>query len=308
MYHENGMTQDEISKRLGLSRPQVSRCLTKAKDIGIVQITLNSPVNQDYKDLEEKLKQVLGLKQVIIARVVDGSENKKSNHLAAISLAASKYLPDLIKNSLYVGVGWGRTVYNTVLAMEHSKDKEKITFIPLVGSMGLKAPHYQVNSIVDRIAEKFKAESLFINNPAFMADAKTRDLVMNDVNFSSVTEAWKKIDTAIIGLGPFFADPSYLENELKNYIRKQLVDGNAIGDILGHFFDKEGNICSSDLGYELLGINIEDLKQIKNVICLSGGVEKVDGIIAAANKQFFNILVTDDITASEILSIQEENK
>ncbi|MCK5672949.1 MAG: hypothetical protein KAH95_06220, partial [Spirochaetales bacterium] len=100
----------------------------------------------------------------------------------------------------------------------------------------------------------------------------------------------------------------YLENELKKDVKNQLIEGNAIGDILGHFFDKDGNICQSDLGYELLGVKIEDLKLIENVVCLSGGVEKVHGIIAAATKQFFNILITDDITASEILSCLEGDK
>lgn len=308
MYHENGLTQEDISKRLGLSRPQVSRCLTKAKDTGIVEITVNSPLSRDYEDLEEKLKNALGLKQVVIARVVESSENRKSNPLEAISISASRFLPKLIKSSKYVGVGWGKTVYKTVLAMEHSKETTGTVFVPLVGSMGMTAPHYQVNSIVDRLAEKFKAESIFINNPAFMADARARDLVMNDKRFSSITNAWKEIETAIVGLGPFFADPRYLENELKKDVKKQLVTHNAIGDILGQFFDKDGAICQSDLEYELLGIKIEDLKLVKNVVCLSGGVEKVKGIIAAANKQFFNILVTDDITASEILSILEDNE
>ena len=308
MYHENGLTQEEISKQLGLSRPQVSRCLTKAKDIGIVEIKVNSPLSRDYEDLEEKLKNALGLKQVVIARIVGSSENQKSNPIEAISLSASRFLPELIKSSKYVGVGWGKTVYKTVLAMEHSKEKSEITFVPLVGSMGMKAPHYQVNSIVDRIAEKFKAESIFINNPAFMADAKARDLVMNDKNFSSVTNAWKEIDIAIVGLGPFSAARGYLENELKKDVKKQLVTRNVIGDILGQFFDKDGTVCQSDLESELLGIKIEDLKLVENVVCLSGGVEKVNGIIAAAKKHYFNILFTDDITASEILSILENDE
>ena len=71
---------------------------------------------------------------------------------------------------------------------------------------------------------------------------------------------------------------------------------------------KNGIICKSDLEHELLGINIEDLRSVENVVCIGGGVEKVNGIIAAANKQYFNILLTDDITASEILSILEDSE
>ncbi|MCK4543114.1 MAG: winged helix-turn-helix transcriptional regulator [Spirochaetales bacterium] len=308
MYHENGLNQEEISKRLGLSRPQVSRCLKKAKDIGIVEITVNSPLSRDYEDLGERLTSALGLKHVVIARIAESPEKQKNDPVDAISISASRFLPELIKRSKHVGVGWGKTVYKTVLAMEFSKEKAGTIFVPLVGSIGMKAPHYQVNSIVDRLAEKFKSESIFINNPAFMADARARDLAMNDESFSAVVNTWKEIDTAVVGLGSFIADSSYLENELKKDVKEQLVAANAVGDILGQFFDKNGVICKSDLEHELLGMNIEDLRLVENVVCLSGGVEKVKGIIAAANKHYFNILLTDDITASEILSNLEDNE
>ena len=307
MYHENGLNQEDISKRLGLCRLQVSRCLKKAKDIGIVEIKVNTPLSRDYEDLGERLKNALELKQVRIARIEENPE-KKNDPAEAISISASSFLPELIKHSKYVGVGWGKTVYKTVLAMEFSKEKAVAIFVPLVGSMGMKAPYYQVNSIVDRLAEKFKSESIFINNPAFMADARARDLAMSDKRFSSITQAWKEIGTAIVGLGAFFADPRYLENELKKEVKDQLIAADAVGDILGQFFNKNGIICKSDLEHELLGMNIKYLRLIENVVCLSGGIEKVNGIIAAAKEHYFNILLTDDITASEILRSLEDNE
>ena len=38
MYYEEKMTQDEISKKTGISRPQISRLLAKAISVGIVEI------------------------------------------------------------------------------------------------------------------------------------------------------------------------------------------------------------------------------------------------------------------------------
>lgn len=308
MYYEDNLSQEAISKRLGLSRSQVSRCLKKAKDIGIVEITVHAPLSRDYDDLGERLKSVLGLKDVVIARVAGSPEKQKAESVDAISISASRFLPNLIKGSKYVGVGWGRTIYKTVLSMEFSKERADTVFVPLVESIGMKAPYYQVNSIVDRLAEKFKSESIFINNPAFREGSRAWETAADGKKLSPIVTIWKEIDLAIIGLGSFIANSGYLENELKKDVRDQLVATKAVGDVLGHFFDKDGVICDTDLENGLLGISIEDLRSVEHVVCLSGGVEKALGIIAAAKRHYFNILITDDITASEILSIMEESE
>ncbi len=41
LYYEQNMTQNEIAKELGISRPLVSILLTEARTCGIVTITIN---------------------------------------------------------------------------------------------------------------------------------------------------------------------------------------------------------------------------------------------------------------------------
>ena len=41
LYYEQNMTQNEIAKELGISRPLVSILLTEARACGIVTITIN---------------------------------------------------------------------------------------------------------------------------------------------------------------------------------------------------------------------------------------------------------------------------
>ena len=47
MYYEANMTQQDIAQRLGVSRPLVSKMLTKARECGIVSITVNDNVMDD---------------------------------------------------------------------------------------------------------------------------------------------------------------------------------------------------------------------------------------------------------------------
>ena len=60
-YYEEGLSQDEIIKRLNLSRSKVSRLLQQARDEGIVQISVVAPKHL-CSDIEIKLEKRFGLR------------------------------------------------------------------------------------------------------------------------------------------------------------------------------------------------------------------------------------------------------
>ena len=43
LYYESGNTQDEIARKVDMSRPIVSRALEKARNIGLVRISVVPP-------------------------------------------------------------------------------------------------------------------------------------------------------------------------------------------------------------------------------------------------------------------------
>ena len=49
LYYEQEMTQAEIAKQLKISRPVVSKLLSEARDRGIVQINIKSPLESDQE-------------------------------------------------------------------------------------------------------------------------------------------------------------------------------------------------------------------------------------------------------------------
>ena len=46
-YYFDGMTQNQIAKELNLSRPLISKYLAEARDVGIVTISIKSPLESD---------------------------------------------------------------------------------------------------------------------------------------------------------------------------------------------------------------------------------------------------------------------
>ena len=71
LYYENGLSQDEIGKILEVSRPYISRLLTRAKQLGYVTITINDP-SATARKMEQLLMERFNLKDVkIVDTVID---------------------------------------------------------------------------------------------------------------------------------------------------------------------------------------------------------------------------------------------
>ena len=62
-YYEEGLGQNAIARRLGVSRPTVSRLLAYARQEGLVRVIIADP-HADLQSLARKLKVTFGLRDV----------------------------------------------------------------------------------------------------------------------------------------------------------------------------------------------------------------------------------------------------
>ena len=81
-YYDAGLTQQEIARRFGLSRPKVSRLLAQAREEGVVTISL-APPPEDRTALERVLEVRYGLDEALVVP----SPSVQGNEAIASSLA-----------------------------------------------------------------------------------------------------------------------------------------------------------------------------------------------------------------------------
>ena len=66
LYYNQNVSQQQIASMLSLSRPTVSRLLSSARERGIVQISVSNLDLIRYWEMERKLEEMYGLKEVLI--------------------------------------------------------------------------------------------------------------------------------------------------------------------------------------------------------------------------------------------------
>ena len=137
LYYKDGLTQNEIAKRLGVSRATVINHLRLAREHGIVDIRINGSSFSTNK-LSKDIKARFDLEDVYIASIFenDSSEeiNTEEDIIRQVARVAAMALCEIVSPNDVLGVTWGKTIQ--LLAEElPSLSKPGLSVLQMIGSM-----------------------------------------------------------------------------------------------------------------------------------------------------------------------------
>ena len=301
LYYKDGLTQDDISKKIKISKYQVNRILKRSIETGVVQISINDSM-ANITDLEDKLEKVFNLKRAI---VVDNSGLSDKELKAKMGQAASVYLLEIIKNHDIIGVAWGTTV-NEVITHLPNKINKKVEIIQVTGGVHQLSVNLNCQDIARRLAAVFGVEPHLIYAPAIVESPKLRDLLLNELSIKETFDFFDKIDIALVGIGAIFpkVTSSFIETgSFSEDDFEKLKASNTVGDVSSHFFDINGKISEPDIDKRMIAISAENLFKIPYSIGIAGGEAKAESILGSLRGKYINILVTDSKAAAKILKL-----
>ena len=128
-YYEQGMTQQEIGKRLGFSRTKIVRLLATARERGIVQIKLVG----SYKSCLEKEESLKAKYTLLDAIIIPAGRDFQSTK-TSVGKACALYLEKTLQEGDIFGVTWGTTLYEAGRFLEMRR-KLHITVVQLMGGL-----------------------------------------------------------------------------------------------------------------------------------------------------------------------------
>ncbi|HET6449966.1 MAG TPA: sugar-binding transcriptional regulator [Spirochaetia bacterium] len=305
MYYQQGLKQEEIAKRVNVSRASVSLLLAEARRRGIVEITIRNPL-EDNEELSRKLASLFGLQRCV---VVPTSIRDTDLLIDLTASRAAGIFEEEAKSGDTVGIAWGRTCHAFMSRYQARGFLHGMKVLPMIGGSDRTLQRYQLNEMVRSFAEKLQATPSFIHAPALASSREDYELYMGSSSLREMLEQWRRIDIAIVSVG---APPVSREFDGSRVLAPRPGSGTPdslpIGDICARYFDVKGRLVEDEVSRRIIGISVESMRRIPKVLCAAGGLEKAYSLLGALKTGLITILVTDETTATAVLAAHREEE
>ncbi len=299
LYYMEGLTQDRVAARLGITRLRVNRLLGEARSSGLVGITINSRLASCLA-LEDELKRMCGLREAMIVPTPEDPALLP----ALLGRAAGEFLTRHLETHRVrgIGVGWGATLREAIRFVKPGK-RSDINVGSLMGGLtrGLEINTFETATA---LAARLGGRCSYLAAPLYAGSEKSRDtLVSQDVFKESFIEMAAN-DVALLSVGDLSNRSLLIRYGLpRDVTPASLKRSGAVGDILGRFLDASGRPVDHPLNTRVISPSLQVLSGIATVIVASGGMNKAPIIAAVLKARLAAVLVTDEDTAARALAL-----
>lgn len=298
LYHEQGLSQPNISSRLHISQSRVSRLLSKATEVGIVRTTVVNTAGV-YAELEDELEKKYAVSEIVIVDTADSEEQI----LKSLGSAAAHYLESTLTGGDKIGISsWSATLLSTVEAMRPKVSKVADEVVQVIGGVGESNAQAHAVRLAGRLAEVTGARVSYLPAPGLVSSPEAARALFTNQNISSVLNSVSELTLLLVGIGSI--EPSKLLKESGNSLsekeRKELAKLGAVGDVCMRYFDENGKSLKTNLDKRIIGISADQLKKISRRVAVAGGARKHKAIRAALEGGWINVLITDHKTAKKL--------
>ncbi len=294
LYYEKNLRQADIAKQLDLSQAGVSRLLKRAKDENIVRITVAQPLGS-HTQVEQEIEARYGIKEAI---VVD-SGNSETQLLRNLGAAAAYYLETTLKPNEVIGISsWSETLLAMTNAM-HPVPIKNARVVQILGGVGNPSAEAHAAHLTRRFANLTGAEAFMLSGPGVVASKSARDILLADPFITEAIGLFEQVSLALVGIGA--RTPSKVLASSGNVFSTEeletLSEKGAVGDICLRFFDEQGQTILSSFNERVIGIELEELKNVRRTVGIAGGKRKHAAIKGALEGGWINVIITDKATA-----------
>lgn len=245
-------------------------------------------------ETEEKLKQALGLEDVV---VVQGDSDKEPWVKNELGRACAVRMKAALTGNNIIAVTGGSTMaaVANVLTPDISA-KRQLLFVPARGGIGEDVAN-QANTICAKMAERTGGKHRVLYVPDQVSPEVYKSVV-NEPSIKEVLTLIKQADIVLHGIGEAMTMAERRKTGKEEM--EKIIRGHAVGEAFGYYFNEHGEIVHK---VRTIGLQLEDLHQIRHIFAVAGGASKAKAIKAYMNtKPESTVLITDEGAAKQILA------
>jgi DNA-binding transcriptional regulator LsrR (DeoR family) len=292
LYYELGETQHQIAELLGVTRPQVSRLLKRARAEGIVEIRIVDTTAVE-RPAAERLRARHGLDAVHLAPTIAGPEDLTRRMVGRL---AAEVLRAAVRPGAIVGIGDGAFVSATADALDDAATPVAVTIVPLCGGFWTSG---QEREPYRRVADAFGGQVRGLMAPGLVDDAATKTALAAHAGIRAIADLWDRLDVALYGVG----GPAWSESLVGKRVERELESGGAVGEVLVAPFDIDGRFVCPALRERVIAFDARRLGRVPAAIGVAAGDAKVRPILGALRAGIVRTLVTDVATAEAVVAL-----
>jgi len=298
LYYIDGLSQSEVARLAGVSQSKISRLLALARERGVVQIKVPD-YNPRRPELEHRLCRELGLDEAIVIHSIPEQTAQDLRH--AIGYFAGRVVSQWIEPAGTVALAGGRSIQALVQHMRPEPAAAGVTFIQAMGHIDASPGPYDALELCRALAHRWRGAFLTLNTPAMLPDAETCRRLLDLDQVSNVLRRVSKASLALVGIGTpensVFVERKVIGPREHEALRK----ARAVGEILGRYFDQDGNEVDTPFRSRVVSVAFRELKRVKNVAAIVAGGNRAAAIRAAARGGLIKTLVIDEHRALCVL-------
>jgi central glycolytic genes regulator len=273
-------------------------------DFSTAGMSLTSEGAELLKDLEDVMKEVLGLRvlesklkeklKIKGVIVVSGDSDTTPWVKKEMGRACVSRIKQRLSGENIVAVTGGTTLVEVAEMMTPDSKGRSILFVPARGGLGERVEN-QANTICAKMAEKASGDYRLLHVPdvvsneayhSFVAEPSIRD-VLNLIKSSSMV---------VHGIGDAITMAKRRKTDEEDM--KKIIESHAVAEAFGYYFDEDGKVVHR---VQTIGIQLEGLNAIHDVIAVAGGASKATAIQAYLKQAPETLLITDEGAAKELI-------
>jgi len=301
LYYLQDLTMDTIARELHTSRSSVSRLLSYARDHGLVEIRVISPLDR-FSVLQRDLRERFGVNAHVVP-VPDSTSD--IDRLERVALSAARILTPYFDSNMTLGIAWGATI-NAVSRHLQRKETHNSRIVQLNGAGNTSTTGIDYASeILRRFGQAFNASVQQFPVPAFFDDPATRDAMWRERTTMRVLDMQRHMDIALFGVGSTFSEvPShvYAGGYLEADDYAALDAAEVVGDIATVFYRLDGSHDGIPLNARSTGPDPAVMHAVARRICVVSGASKITALRGALAAGMITDLVLDELAARTLLT------
>lgn len=297
LYYVAGNTQDEIARKLGVSRQSAQRLVAMAVSEKLIKLRLDHPIAR-CMELAKEIIVRYGLQNCDVVP----SDPSAPDLLTGIAIAAATELEKTLQSAerRIISLGTGRALKAMVEQLPRLSCPQHIVASRLGNMMsdGAATPYNATIQLAERIGAKHYPYPL----PVLAHDAEELAAMKQQEAVKNTIQLCEEADLSLVGIGQFdVTAPLHVDGFLSSGELDELTRAGAVGEITSWVYDARGELLDCAFNRRVASAELPRGYD-RPVFGVAAGEAKLPAIRAALIGGLVNGLITSEATAERLLT------